>query len=356
MNKIFNAIPKEAFEKSLIKSIAYMLFDYTMWGSLVFGMSKLIETSFWAKLPLLLKVFSGASYSIVAGFFMWTIFVVGHDCGHTTFSKFPLANDFFGHLTHGSLIVPFYPWQLSHRKHHMFHNHVEKDHSYLWYTPERMARPNEWLARLLHSLPILIGLFPFFGWQFYLLGIQDGNHFFPFAGGRIWEDSPLKEKVKGFFSAIVCGLFGAGFYALSGFNLKKFALLYLAPHTMFSWWLVCVTYLQHHGPKTQVYDDKTFNFVESAFETVDRTFGKGIDVLHHHITDGHLAHHLFFTKIPHYNLPIATNAVKQYLQDNGLFHMYRHEETQDFPIRLHKYFVEVGFRSNSPVSKPLATA
>jgi len=40
-----------------------------------------------------------------------------------------------------------------------------------------------------------------------------------------------------------------------------------------------------------------------------------IDYLSHYITNGHVAHHLFFKNIPHYNLPAATKAVKEMLGD-----------------------------------------
>ena len=39
------------------------------------------------------------------------------------------------------------------------------------------------------------------------------------------------------------------------------------------WWLVCVTYLQHHSHDTMVYDDSKWSYVLAAFETVDRKFG-----------------------------------------------------------------------------------
>jgi len=104
--------------------------------------------------------------------------------------------------------------------------------------------------------------------------------------------------------------------------------------------------LQHHNPETLVYGDEDWKFVNAAFETVDRTFGFGIDWLHHHITDGHVAHHLFFTKIPHYNLPKATVAIKQYLTDNGVIGKYKHEYTRDFVYRTHSYMVQFGFKSH----------
>lgn len=39
----------------------------------------------------------------------------------------------------------------------------------------------------------------------------------------------------------------------------------------------------------------------------------------HHITDGHVAHHLFFTGIPHYNLMTATAAIQEKLKPFGVY-------------------------------------
>ena len=123
------------------------------------------------------------------------------------------------------------------------------------------------------------------------------------------------------------------------------AYYYIAPLFVFAWWIVTVTYLQHHDPHTKVYDDSNWNYVTAAFETVDRTYGTMIDDLSHHITDGHVVHHLFFTKIPHYNLPDASIALRKYMSDHSLADMYRYEDTRDFMIRVHKYFYLFGFKS-----------
>lgn len=350
--KIRDAIPAEAFEKSIVRAFCYLLFDYSMWLGSLCVLVYLNKSGITASLPHWQQYALTAIYWLVSGFFMWCIFVVGHDCGHGTFSDNWILNDIVGHLCHGSIIVPYYPWQLSHRKHHMYHNHVDKDYSHPWYTPDKLEKPEEWMAKLTDQHPWFRFFFPFIGWPVYLYGLPDGSHWIPFPTQRLWTECDAVEYKKCVLSTAVVVVFVMAFYHMAGQDLMSVLYYYAPSYLVFSWWLVTVTYLQHHNHDTLVYDDDDWNFVGAAFETVDRTFGFGIDFLHHHITDGHVAHHLFFTKIPHYNLKIATNAIIKYLKDHKLEFLYKSEITYDFPYRVHKYMVLFGL--GAARSKPLS--
>ena len=226
----------------------------------------------------------------------------------------------------------------------MYHNHEDKDYSHPWYTPERLARPEEAKGRMMQENAWMRLLFPYIGWQLYLYGMPDGSHYFPFLNQRMWADSSVEDQRKCYLSTAVLVAYIATFYYFAG-SLSAFAYYYVVPYMVYSWWLVTVTYLQHHDHNTVVYTDEDWNFVTAAFETVDRKYGYGIDTLNHHMTDGHVAHHLFFTKIPHYNLPLATAAIKQYLEANDLGFMYKCEKSYDFMFKVHQYFVDFGFKA-----------
>lgn len=315
-----------------------------MWLGALALMYTLVHSDAWKTMSFWTQALTSFIYFNFTGFFMWAIFVVGHDCGHGTFSDYEWVNDLIGNLTHGAIFVPYWPWRLTHHRHHMYHNHEEKDYSHKWYTPEVMARPDEGMARFFHSNPWLMAIFPYIGWPLYLSGLPDGSHFIPHSNGRMWKDSPTAEYVRGIASTTVVLLYAFGIYKLCG-DFNNFMFYHGAPVLVFGWWLVTVTYLQHHSPSTVVYGDDSWKYVDAAFETVDRHFGMGIDHWSHHITDGHVVHHLFFTKIPHYNLEVATKALRTYMEENGLSDIYRFEDTTDFFYRVHHYMVTNGLRA-----------
>ena len=112
LRELKKAIPTECFVKSPLKATVYMLFDYGMIAGSFYSLWTLTHSAVWSSLPWWQKAAATLTYWLVTGFFMWCIFVVGHDCGHGTFSDSVMLNDVVGHLVHGSIMVPFYPWQV----------------------------------------------------------------------------------------------------------------------------------------------------------------------------------------------------------------------------------------------------
>jgi acyl-lipid omega-3 desaturase len=113
LQAISKSLPPEVFVKSLPRSLFHMAFDYTMWFGSAYAMSTLCNSPVWAELPFWAQALATLVFWNIAGFFMWCIFVVGHDCGHGTFSTSETLNDILGHINHASILVPFYPWQVN---------------------------------------------------------------------------------------------------------------------------------------------------------------------------------------------------------------------------------------------------
>ena len=104
-----------------------------------------------------------------------------------------------------------------------------------------------------------------------------------------------------------------------------------------------VTYLQHHSDDGKLYTDDSWSFQKGAFETVDRSYGKWVDRMSHHMMDGHVIHHLFFERVPHYRLEKATAALVEGLEQGGKSHLYKRIETPDFSQEIIKQFNENWF-------------
>lgn len=343
LDSLRKAIPKEAFVKDLSAATYYLVRDL---AGAALGLAGLFAIQDLELQPV--AYWSASAFCwMIEGVFMWCLFVVGHDCGHGTFSNYTWLNDFVGNIVHGLIMVPYWPWRLSHRRHHMYHNHIDKDYSHPWWTDERAeADPvGHKLVVLQDKHPIMKLIFPIIGWPVYLLGLPDGSHFFPNKSSRLWANTAFHESVKAIVStACVVGC-TYGMYAWLG-SLANLVYYHLVPVLIMGWWLVCTTYLQHHSEETVVYGNENWKFDLAAFQTVDREFGWGVDQLTHHITDGHVAHHLFFTKIPHYNLPMATKAIQKHMEAIGLKKLYRKEKTHNFPVVLYDHMLRFGFKTH----------
>mmetsp|Transcript_6373 Transcript_6373/g.9548 ORF Transcript_6373/g.9548 Transcript_6373/m.9548 type:complete len:374 (+) Transcript_6373:128-1249(+) len=336
MDKLRNLIPKECFEKSLVRSLFYMLRDF----SAIYALWKAYPMYVEGNWPLTFVWWNAM------GFFMWALFVVGHDCGHTVFSNYSWVNAICGHVCHAPLLVPFWPWAQSHHQHHSYHNHVKKDHSFPWFNREEYDNETSFFVKNLLKSPFhpLIS----YGFSYLLLGYWDGSHFNPF--GRLFSNRTQRIQCAISTLSVAAFIFILLEYIVE-YNMKELAIKYIAPNLIFNYWLVLVTYLQHHEPDSQTFDDSDYHFAVAALETIDRKFCWGLDDLHHNITDGHVIHHLFFTKIPHYNLTKATEALRPYLESLGV---YKSQLNPNFLWTFVTYNAKYGMFTHSKAGKDVS--
>jgi acyl-lipid omega-3 desaturase len=293
LQDVRSAIPAHCFKPNLGRSLAYFFLD-TGIIALLFWVAVQID-SIWF-LPV---------YWLAQGTMFWALFVVGHDCGHGSFSRHRWLNNLVGHLSHSPILVPYHGWRISHRTHHANTGNIETDES--WY-PVTESRYNQmtWIEKFARFHLILF-LYPLY--LFMRSPGKKGSHFLP--------DSPLfrpSEKWDVLTSTLCCALMitaliGVGFSFGFGFLLK----FYLVPYLVFVIWLDLVTFLHHTDAEIPWYRGEDWYFLKGALSTIDHDYGI-INSIHHNIGT-HVVHHVFLS-IPHYYLLEATEAAKPVLGEH----------------------------------------
>ena len=292
LQDIREAIPPHCFESSAIKSLAYFFWDIFVVCVLYAIAYSLDSWFFW---PI---------FWVMQGTMFWALFVVGHDCGHGSFSRYKWLNNLIGHLSHTPILVPFHGWRISHRTHHKNTGNIDTDES--WY-PITESKFNEmgWLEKFARFKLVLF-LYPLY--LFKRSPGRKGSHFDPksdlFRPSEKWD----------VLTSTICLI---GMVALLGFLTYQFGFLwllkyYLGPYVVFVMWLDLVTFLHHTDPDVPWYRGKDWYFLKGALSTVDHDYGFINDI--HHNIGTHVAHHIFLT-MPHYHLKTATEAIKPVLGD-----------------------------------------
>ncbi|HAC62114.1 MAG TPA: fatty acid desaturase [Cyanothece sp. UBA12306] len=292
LQEIRTAIPPHCFESSVTKSLSYFFGDLTI-ISILYAIAYTLDS--WFFWPI---------FWLAQGTMFWALFVVGHDCGHGSFSRYKWLNNFIGHLAHIPILVPFHGWRISHRTHHKNTGNIDTDES--WYpVTESKYQEMSWLEKLARFKLVLF-VYPLY--LFKRSPGRKGTHFDP--------KSPLfrpSEKWDIITSTICWNLM----VVLLGFLTYQWGFLwllkyYLGPYVVFVIWLDLVTYLHHTDPDIPWYRGEDWYFLKGALSTIDHDYGL-INNIHHNIGT-HVAHHIFLT-IPHYHLKTATEAIKPVLGD-----------------------------------------
>nr|AAM77643.2 chloroplast omega-3 desaturase [Prunus persica] len=304
------AIPKHLWVKDPWRSMSYVVRDVAV----VLGLAAVAAYfNNWVVWPL---------YWFAQGTMFWALFVLGHDCGHGSFSNNPKLSSVVGHLLHSSILVPYHGWRISHRTHHQNHGHVENDES--WHPlSEKVYKTLDKATQMLRfTLP-----FPMLAYPFYLWGRspgKSGSHFDPNS------DLFVPNERKDIITSTACWTAMAGLLVGLSFVMGPVQMLklYGVPYWLFVMWLDLVTYLHHHGHEDKLpwYRGKEWSYLRGGLTTLDRDYGL-INNIHHDIGT-HVIHHLF-PQIPHYNLVEATEAAKPVLGK------YYREPKKSGPLPLH---------------------
>lgn len=343
LKTIRDAVPAHCFERSLLTSLKHLCVDLLMITVMAATIHWLDTHAVSYGLPsFVLKFVLWPLYWWFQGAVMTGVWVLAHECGHQSFSPWKAVNDAFGLVLHSALLVPYHSWRITHGQHHKKTNHMSLDQVFV---PSSKTNYDKFhgistekgkhkyrlaVKEALEETPLgdLFGIFQMWtlGWWAYLtmnvagqpLG-KRANHYNPTAPmfmKRDFWDIVVSDIFIGFALIIMGGL-------VYRFGLANFIKYYFLPYMIVNMWLVTITYLQHSDPAIPHYTPEAFSFVRGALCSVDRDYGI-YNVLHHHIGDTHVAHHLF-SQMPFYHAQEATQAVKKVLGD-----YYYHDPTPVF--------------------------
>uniref|UniRef100_A0A0G4GNS3 Fatty acid desaturase domain-containing protein n=1 Tax=Chromera velia CCMP2878 TaxID=1169474 RepID=A0A0G4GNS3_9ALVE len=304
-------IPARCLQKSAAKSLSFLAKDLAIIAALSVTANALDNPLFW---PL---------YWFAQGTMFWALFVVGHDCGHGSFSDDRKLNDLIGHLTHSSILVPYHGWQISHRTHHQNHGHVDNDES--WY-PLAESKYNSLPAAsqaARFELPFMLLAFPVYLFR-RTPGRESCSHLDPQGSLFADRERNLIATSRNWYCGMIA-LLGALGLAFGPLWLLK---MYIIPYIIGTAWLVIVTYLHHTDARVPWYRGEEWSYLRGALSTLDRDYGMFNSITHN--IETHVIHHIF-PQIPHYHLVEASEAIKPVL---GKFYVEPEKSVGPFPFHL----------------------
>lgn len=335
MKDILSAIPKHCYERSLVKSMGYVVRDIVLMCAIGYVGHKVIPMVQIANHDTLSMVVRGGLWSLqsyLIGLFGFGLWILAHECGHGAFSDFQNVNDFIGWVLHSYLMVPYFSWKYSHSKHHKATGHLTRDMVFVPYTKDEFAEKHgvSNVAEIMEESPIWTLLVLIFqqlgGLQTYLATNATGQ---PYPGlswlakSHYAPSSPVFDPHQYWFIVLsdigILTTLTVVYQWYKNFGAFNMFVNWFMPWLWVNHWLVFVTFLQHTDPSMPHYKDTEWTFARGAAATIDRNFGFVGQHIFHDIIETHVLHH-YVSRIPFYNAREATDAIKKVMGSH-----YRYE-------------------------------
>lgn len=308
-----DAIPPHCFDRSLVKSFSYFFLDVIV-VCILFSVAYYVSNNYLTNMSWIYSVLFWSAYSFCQGTVMMGLWVVAHECGHQSFSKYKSVNNFVGWVIHSAFLVPYHSWRITHGRHHKNTSHMKRDEVFVPRTRSQIQNEHGMIdeSPVMSTYYLFVSLFV--GWQLYISTNAWGqdygkraNHFDPrspmFKPSQKWD---VLVSDLGMILTFV-GLA----YCSVHFSFLAILKYYVGAYIVLNFWLVVLTYLHHADKRVPHYRGEEWNYIRGALGTVDRDYGI-LNPVFHHLGDTHVTHHLF-SLIPHYHAQEATEALKPIL-------------------------------------------
>nr|QWW89552.1 Delta12 fatty acid desaturase [Chromochloris zofingiensis] len=286
LTDIVKTLPSEVFELNPVKAWGAVLTSIASFSASLY----LISIAPWYLLPFAW---------FLAGTAFTGFFVIGHDCGHRSFSSNKLLEDIVGTLAFMPLIFPFEPWRIKHNQHHAQTNKLVEDTAWHPVMPTELEKWSPWQRTLFKTflgspLKLWASIGHWYIWHF------DLNKYTDKQKGRV--------KVS---LAAVAAFIGLGFPAIVYYTgLAGLAKYWLMPWLGYHFWMSTFTVVHHTAPHIPFKPADEWNAAKAQLSgTVDCEYPRWVEFLCHDISV-HVPHHVS-SKIPWYNLRAANESLKQ---------------------------------------------
>lgn len=282
--KLNQAIPKELFKINVFRGMVGYTASLTLYLTIIWGLANATHWAYYVPLWL------------TGGLAAWGMFVIGHDCGHNSFSKSSRFNTVFGHIALMPILFPFYGWKHLHNQHHASANNIELDVDWKPITRAQYQKLPLWQRTLYISTRT---------WFWWVGTIRYQVHAFK---PSMFITKKARTEVA--ISSIIVFVIGIAMLSVLTYytGFSGLFVYFIGPWLCMHFWFSTVTFMQHSSEDIPYLTSKYWNPNASRLLLVtDFNYPTVIQFFMHNITV-HAAHHVA-PILPYYNLPKAREAL-----------------------------------------------